>query len=145
MDVLRVMEKQSAVLHLLHEVEEDRPPVLDEDESLDDGSGGSRIVCKACGALVTHGRSRMEVGGRHVHVFFNPHGLVFEVGCFSRARCGLVGARTNDFTWFPGHGWRIAMCNGCGSHLGWHFAGDSSGFYGLVLDSLREESEGEDD
>lgn len=109
-----------------------------------DGSGGPALRCRACRFKITDKGARIEVGGKHGHTFFNPHGLVFDIGCFARAPgCGLIGSPTTEFAWFPGHAWRIAMCRGCGVHLGWSFslASGSSFFFGLILDLLVEESD----
>jgi hypothetical protein len=44
---------------------------------------GSRIVCRFCRNYITATRTKIEMRGRHTHVFANPAGVVFEVGCFS--------------------------------------------------------------
>jgi hypothetical protein len=42
-----------------------------------------------------------------------------------------------EFTWFPGYGWRLALCAKCNTHLGWEFRGrDEHGFLGLILSAL---------
>jgi hypothetical protein len=39
--------------------------------------------------------------------------------------------------------WRLALCGGCRAHLGWNFRGDKdAGFFGLILDRLREADDG---
>lgn len=105
------------------------------DES--DGSTGPRaLCCSNCGAVITRESARVEIAGDHAHTFVNPAGLVFEIGCFRSAPgCEGVGARENFFSWFPGYAWRIELCRGCGSHLGWSY-GDRPDFYGLVLTRL---------
>lgn len=41
------------------------------------------------------------------------------------------------WTWFPGRAWRIALCRGCGVHLGWSFEKEAMPpFFGLVKDRL---------
>jgi len=53
------------------------------------------------------------------------------------------GAITDDFSWFPGYGWKIAGCGTCLTHLGWLFvSGDGGNFHGLILDRLVEEKQG---
>jgi hypothetical protein len=109
------------------------------------------LVCRACGHAVTHPRHRIEVQGHHQHRFMNPGGFVYEIGCFTDAvGCVNVGPPSLEYPWFAGHVWRCAHCAGCGMQLGWHFrafagagagpaaGGQGSGFFGLILDRLRE-------
>jgi hypothetical protein len=95
------------------------------------------IVCRVCGFAICHPDDAITVAGAHRHTFANPHGIVFEIGCFGNAPgCARVGAATDDFTWFAGYRWRIALCAGCHEHLGWRFEGAGDSFYGLILDRL---------
>lgn len=97
------------------------------------------IVCRACGTVVTSRNEKIVVGGSHAHTFFNPAGIVFELGCFRRAPgCRNVGEPTSEFTWFAGYLWRFALCSGCRAHLGWFFEGGDNTFYGLILPHLQE-------
>lgn len=110
----------------------------------DDGDDGQRIYCAQCRAPVTHRRARTSIGGSHEHVFRNPHGLEFHIGCFGTARgCAASGPATDEWTWFPGYSWQFAMCAACGIHLGWRYrsrSGDS--FFGLILARLTDQGEG---
>ena len=96
------------------------------------------IVCRQCRFTITRPAEALVVNGAHRHTFANPHGLVFEVACFRSAPgCAHTGAATDDFTWFRGYAWRIALCGGCLAHLGWHYeapVGDV--FHGLIVDHL---------
>lgn len=97
-----------------------------------------RLLCAACSATVTTTSSRTEVLGEHRHIFCNPAGLVFEIGCFADAPGAVaVGSAEHFFSWFPGYPWRLAHCRGCLAHLGWAY-GDGD-FWGLVLERLVEE------
>jgi len=99
------------------------------------------LVCAACQHAITFDRHRTEAFGGHVHDRVNPAGVAFRIGLFSRAEgVVLVGASSDDFAWFPHYHWRIALCGGCSSHVGWSFSGPSSAFYGLVLEALRSAS-----
>lgn len=96
------------------------------------------LLCKACRAKITPEDARVEVQGRHVHVFCNPYGLVFEIGCFANAvGCVAYGLPSSEFTWFPGYEWQVALCRGCRAHLGWRYVGIHGGeFHGLILAHL---------
>ncbi len=98
--------------------------------------------CARCAQVITHEHARIEVSGEHRHTFVNPHGLVFEIGCFDRAPgCAGVGPAEAFFSWFPGYAWRVVICRGCQAHLGWSY-GERPDFVGLILDRLCE---GDDD
>ncbi len=98
------------------------------------------IRCRACGAGIARPADRIAVGGRHRHRFANPYGIVFEIGCFAAAEgCTAVGNPTEEFTWFSGYRWRVALCAACRVHLGWRFsAAAGKGFFGLILERLVE-------
>ncbi len=97
------------------------------------------IFCRACGGVVTDRGQRIAVGGSHTHTFFNPAGIVYELGCFQQAAgCVISGEATAEFTWFVGHLWRFALCRRCQAHLGWFFEMAEKNFFGLILARLRE-------
>ncbi len=98
------------------------------------------IRCRACLRIVTHARERIEAQGAHQHTFANPSGAVFEIGCFGAAPgCAYGGPTTDEFSWFRGYRWKIAVCGGCLSHLGWRFtSGGGHMFHGLILNRLIE-------
>jgi hypothetical protein len=108
------------------------------------GGGGVRLVCRACSHPITSASARIEVGGAHDHRKTNPAGVTFHIGCFRHApgAKGWGGAFA-EHSWFAGYTWRIALCAGCDSHLGWAFEAAEDRFYGLLLDQLRSENEGE--
>jgi hypothetical protein len=96
------------------------------------------IVCRQCRQSIARPSDGIAVNGAHRHVFANPHGLVFEIGCFRAATgCGVVGPASDEFTWFAGYLWQTLLCTGCLSHLGWSFsAGSGDLFFGLIPDQL---------
>jgi len=98
------------------------------------------LLCSSCGATVTFHSYTIRVEGSFEHVFTNPHGYVFRLGCFSMAPGAYpVGEYTEEFAWFSGTQWRFAVCASCLVHLGWKFVrADGSAFYGLVLTKLKE-------
>lgn len=135
----------TAASHLLdRELGPSAPPV-DLDAILaaaKDTGGGRRLVCRFCGRAITSEAARVDVGGAHEHVKKNPAGLVFRVGCFHPAPgAEAVGPEVLEHSWFAGHTWQIALCGGCGVHLGWAFRAGVSAFHGLIVDRLRVEED----
>ena len=97
------------------------------------------ILCKACGRKITTAEQAIAVNSSFQHTFFNPAGIVFELGCYRRAEgAGAVGQPSSEFSWFSGYLWSFALCSGCQTHLGWYFESASDGFWGLILNRLRE-------
>lgn len=108
----------------------------DEEEDRDDESPG--IFCRVCAHRITSDNDRIAINGSHTHTFFNPAGLVFELGCFRRAPGCLVGSEASDqFTWFAGYFWRPAFCGRCAAHLGWRFENGEQTFFSLILANLQ--------
>ena len=91
----------------------------------DDSDDKERLHCSQCHYPITRPADRIEVNAKHEHVFVNPHGYLYQIGCFARAPgCLTVGPPTDHFTWFPGYTWRIAICGRCSTLLGWAFQGE---------------------
>ena len=132
-------------IHFFRELEPDSgrgQPAVDTDEETLEAppDGGAPILCRLCGQVVSRADQRMTVEGQHRHTFANPHGLVFEIGCFKNVTgCAHAGPPSTEFAWFAGCTWRVTVCGGCLSHLGWQFiSGAGGGFYGLILDRIVE-------
>jgi len=100
------------------------------------------ILCRNCLYAITRPAESISMDGLHRHTFANPHGMVFEIGCFRSAEgCAAIGPASEEFTWFAGHRWRVCVCAACLVHLGWRFTSSGgNGFYGLILDRLIEPS-----
>ncbi|GAB1410762.1 hypothetical protein MASR1M90_19160 [Desulfovibrionales bacterium] len=95
------------------------------------------LYCRTCRQPIVQQSARISIQGKHEHVFFNPAGLVFEIGCFAHAPgCVRQGEPSTDFTWFPGYAWNFSLCMCCHAHLGWWYATDQDGFFGLILAQL---------
>jgi hypothetical protein len=98
-----------------------------------------KILCKVCHYFITSFDQKIQVNGTHHHIFRNPTGLIFEIGCFSSANgCVNYGTPTLEHTWFNGFTWRYALCSHCHLHLGWFYQSPTSCFYGLILGNLLE-------
>jgi hypothetical protein len=105
----------------------------DQNEAPDD----EYIYCRQCYRIITKPAEQISVGGAHRHTFANPHGLVYEIGCFKTADgCAYSGSASDEFTWFIGFSWKVAICRTCFTHLGWFFVSANSSFNGLILDHL---------
>jgi hypothetical protein len=115
------------------------PEKVIEDKTAEKTSDDDKfILCRQCRQVITHPTERIEMAGSHRHTFANPHGIVYEIGCFRSAQgCGYAGSATDEFSWFKGFYWRIAVCRTCLTHLGWLFTSSGhAGFNGLILDRL---------
>ncbi len=97
-----------------------------------------RLRCSDCRHEITSIDAKSSALGAHEHRCTNPHGITYHIGCFSEAPgCVEIGDTTEDFSWFPGYRWRIALCANCQTHLGWGFRARSGDrFFGLILDRL---------
>ena len=95
------------------------------------------ILCRQCGHRITAAAHAIEVNDGHHHTFFNPAGIIYEIRCFSSADgCLQYGPFSDEFTWFAGYTWRLALCAACSLHLGWYFSSGELGFYGLIGKNL---------
>ncbi len=134
-------------LHLLRQpsekrVDEEAPEIVEEEAEEEEPEEEHYILCRQCQQAITRPVDRIAVQGSHRHTFANPHGIVFEIGCFKTVRgCGYAGAFTDEFTWFAGYSWRVSFCSLCLTHLGWMFiSGGGDMFHGLIIDRLIEPS-----
>ncbi len=101
------------------------------------------VICRVCNNVVTRPFHQTMVNNAFSHAFANPHGHVFEIGCFIKAEgCVSVLDSSSEFTWFSGYSWKIGVCTNCAAHLGWVFSLDNPAsdslkhFYALILDRL---------
>src|ERR1051325_8947139 len=55
-------------------------------------AGDEPLRCAVCGHRITERAYAMEMAGAHEHVFVNPAGLAFRIGCFRAAPgCAYIG------------------------------------------------------
>lgn len=116
------------------------PDLVAADQDLEQPKEKAYIICRQCRQEITRSEERFSIQGAHRHTFANPHGLVFEIGCFQNCvGCGYAGAASDEFTWFAGYLWRACFCSNCLTHLGWLFTSTGGdGFHGLILERLLE-------
>lgn len=121
-----------------HEKPVSRVDSLIESEPSDRNPDAEEVLlCRKCFQIVTTSGERINVNGSHHHSFANPHGIVFEIGCFRAAPgCRYSEESSSEFTWFAGFRWKVAVCRSCLSHLGWLFVSSNSSFNGLILGNL---------
>jgi hypothetical protein len=120
--------------------EEDDTAILEKEAEERSPEEEGFILCRQCHQAITKPAERIVMEGSHLHTFANPHGVVFEIGCFRSVKgCGYAGAASDDFSWFAGYSWRVCFCALCLTHLGWMFSRMGSDiFHGLILDRLIE-------
>ncbi|HEY3236564.1 MAG TPA: cereblon family protein [Polyangiaceae bacterium] len=112
-----------------------------------DSAYRARLRCRTCGTVIANSSALFNPGAEHPLVFSNPHGVVSEITTLRSAlNLLMVTAPTTDATWFSGYGWQVALCAGCGTHLGWRFSAASPGlspafFFGLLTKELVEEAD----
>ncbi|MDY6903861.1 MAG: cereblon family protein [Thermodesulfobacteriota bacterium] len=120
------------------------PQQLTENDQKPEQEKPSFLRCCHCRHNITTTEEKIAVNNAHHHTFANPGGIVFHVGCFRSAPgCSHSGLATDEFTWFPGYKWQIAVCSACLLHMGWRFSTTGSGFYALILDHLIESEQGD--
>jgi hypothetical protein len=111
--------------------------VLDADDTDQDQEKGVR--CGTCNFLITSQQEQCSRSGKNRHTFFNPAGIVYEIGCFRKAPgCLVYGPSSREFAWFAGYLWQICYCGECLEHLGWYFSSSEDGFFGLIVSRLVE-------
>jgi hypothetical protein len=92
------------------------------------------IRCRNCREALAPRSARIDLSP---HTFVNPDGLVFELlGVREAPGSTTVGRPTLYWTWFAGYAWQVALCRGCGAHVGWAYSGESR-FCGLIRDRVE--------
>ncbi|OIN96423.1 MAG: hypothetical protein AUJ48_01585 [Deltaproteobacteria bacterium CG1_02_45_11] len=125
--------------HPAEKLSGEKPEIVVEDKAEEKESDQEEyILCRQCRQIITSWAERIEVQGSHQHAFANPHGIVYQIGCFKSVRgCRYAGPATEEWSWFRGFSWRIAVCSMCLTHLGWFYMKSGyESFNGLILDRL---------
>jgi hypothetical protein len=113
--------------------------ILNDFEDLDEEDRAEErwLLCKFCHQRITSEDKAIEINNRHCHTYNNPAGARFRIGCFSSATgCRPQSAPTEEYTWFKGFGWQVALCTNCLTQMGWYYQSAAASFYGLILDHL---------
>jgi len=107
---------------------------LDEEERADD----RWLLCMFCRQRITSEDKAIQINNRHCHTYSNPAGTRFRIGCFSSAAgCQHHSHPTEEYTWFKGFSWQVALCTNCQTQMGWYYRSAAAmSFYGLILDYL---------
>jgi len=107
---------------------------LDEEERTVD----RWLLCKFCRQRITSEDKAIQINYRHCHTYSNPAGTRFRIGCFSTAiGCQFHSHPTEEYTWFKGFSWQVALCANCQTQMGWYYQSAAAmSFYGLILDHL---------
>jgi hypothetical protein len=114
-----------------HSQNPDQPATSSADETATKTE--KAVLCKACRTVITRLNNKISINEKHMHTFFNPVGIVFEICCFSDAPgCRVYGEPTDEFTWFSGYTWQYSLCGTCSDHLGWFYDSSGSSFFGLI-------------
>src|SRR5437867_3634097 len=97
-------------------------------------------LCTWCLNRVASEKDRFSCDGKSEFSFKNPQGIRFHIITFTQTiGCRQTGVPTSEHTWFPGHAWSYCVCDRCGVHLGWYYAGPSD-FAGLIRDRIVQAS-----
>ena len=110
-------------------------------QDTDEAAKKGFLHCAECQYPITRKIDRIEMNEKHQHVFANPYGHIYQIGCFAQAPgCVAIGEESSQFSWFPGYTWQVALCGQCLTLLGWAFRSPESQFFGLIIDKLTQTS-----
>lgn len=124
------------------QVDQKLKSAIEDEVKEKEADNGKSILCRQCFQVITSEDDRMQVQGAHFHTFANPGGIIYPIGCFRSVKgCSCIGPATEEWSWFKGFSWRIAVCSTCLTHLGWLFLSASQeSFHGLILSRLIQAS-----
>lgn len=115
-----------------------QPGFLTETVDIDEleNKENKKLYCRYCKQHITDIDQALSIQGAHTHTFTNPAGFIYTINCYQSAQgCVVFGERTDEFSWFAGFKWQLALCNSCQEQLGWLFS-NSKQFYALIGDRL---------
>jgi len=106
------------------------------------GNGSKAYRCSACESVITYADRLIAVLGIKRHGFTNPAGVFCDFFTFSSCPGAItLGNPTEEYSWFYGYGWSLALCQSCSSHLGWHYKATSRlrgvpEFWGILVQRI---------
>ena len=110
------------------------PEPVDTDEL--EKKENKKLYCKYCKQHITDTDQAISIQGAHTHTFTNPAGFVYTINCYQSATgCVVFAERTDEYSWFAGFKWQLALCNSCQEQLGWLFS-NTEQFYALIDNRL---------
>ena len=92
------METANSTSYWFRDNQKSRQPgqPVEKEQKQEDAGPIEAIYCRTCGRAVTSRDRKIAVQGSHTHAFFNPAGIVFELGCYSLAPgCQRAGVATS--------------------------------------------------
>jgi len=107
------------------------------------GNGNKAYLCLNCNLAITYSDRLLAVSGSKRHSYVNPAELTCEFLTFSSCPGGMtLGLPTEQYSWFSGYSWCLAVCGNCHNHLGWHYRrlSESEGpteFWGILINQIR--------
>lgn len=100
------------------------------------GDSANDWLCAWCLNRVASEKDRFFYEDKSEFSFKNPEGVRFNIFTFAKTLgCRQTGVPMLEHTWFPGHAWSFCVCDRCGRHLGWYYAGPNE-FAGLIRDRI---------
>ena len=73
--------------------------IVTDKVTLEEPDRENHLLCRQCHQIITSTSEMIEVSGFHQHTFANPEGILFEIGCFRKAKgCWYIGPPTEEFT-----------------------------------------------
>ena len=125
-------------LPLQNKIDEKLKTIIENKTEKKESDEDEFFLCGQCLQIITSTVERVKINEKHLHTFANPHGIIYEIGCFKTAiGCGYTGPVTAEWSWFDGFSWKIALCSKCLIHLGWFFISNANeSFNGLIINRL---------
>jgi hypothetical protein len=107
------------------------------------GNGSKVYQCRSCGGLITHSDRLIRIAGTNRHHHVNPAGSECDFHTFLACPGAVaLGDATENYSWFSGYDWRMAVCSQCGQHLGWYYEAISrferpGEFWGILVSNIN--------
>ncbi|KAJ8729087.1 hypothetical protein PYW07_006783 [Mythimna separata] len=104
----------------------------------------SVLSCSSCRTQIARREDIFAMSSEGVHSnYTNLGGYMHDILTVSRATgVQTSGARSAEYSWFPGYTWVVLLCANCMSHVGWRFEAEKRNlrpleFYGLCRNYVQ--------